>query len=392
MINDPLRYVAVPYAELKALLEMARDISKSSPWGQTNTQAWNPDIEQLPELGSEVPTIAGIVGESNTVLISMPDFEAIKALMPVVGSNNNWWINGVDSGVSAVPDTTKVLRPPILIRFPAITNGANPNEVLISGGLVTVYNGTDKVLEVPIVETVVDIYNKPMVVVGIDGIPVAKDTTDAILDAVPLFYAKHVVYGTVNIQSDITFALSASELSFYIQTLRDIKLVDVDAVNKQVDEALATMQNVLADSISTVQALINDIEAQAANKLIGVPRILAFNAWNSSGFNSGDTIAYYIADHTFNFPDNFAGSLAGYTATYGNAYPAEISILGIFNQVGTNSEVRIGSLQISTDGVITFVMYQSGYTVLQGSKLLFKVDSMTYIESVSLTLVHTLES
>ena len=107
MINDPLKYVAVPYAELKALLEMARDISKSSPWGQTNTQAWNPDIEQLPELGSEVPTIAGIIGESNTVLISMPDFEAIKQLMPVVGANNNWWINGVDSGISAVPDTVK---------------------------------------------------------------------------------------------------------------------------------------------------------------------------------------------------------------------------------------------------------------------------------------------
>ena len=385
MINDPLKYVAVPYAELQALLEMARNVSKNSPWGQADTQPWNPEIKQLAELGDEVPTIAGVIGESNTVLISMPDFEAFKQLMPVVGANNNWWINGVDSGVSAVPDNTKVLRPPMLIRFPSITNGANPNEVLISGGLVTVYNGTDKVLEVPIVETVVDIYNKPMVVVGIDGIPVAKDTTDAILNAVPLFYAKHVVYGTVNIQADITFALSASELSFYIQTLRAIKLIDVDAANQQVTAALTTMQNVLADSIATIQALMDSVEVEANNKLLGVPRVLSFCHFNDYSYELGMVTAYYRADHNYKFPANFAGSYATFRIRSPYVTLPEVGLLGIY----VNNH-KIGAVQFNVDNTSIFIMYQDAYQIIQGDLIEFKVETMTYIGSFSLTLVHEL--
>ena len=141
MINDPLKYVAVPYAELQALLEMARNVSKNSPWGQSDTQPWNPEIKQLAELGDEVPTIAGVVGESNTVLISMPDIEALKAMMPYIGVNGNWYINGIDTGVKATPDTSKVLRPHMVIEQPVVTATANQDELAFTGGKVTVFDG-----------------------------------------------------------------------------------------------------------------------------------------------------------------------------------------------------------------------------------------------------------
>lgn len=376
MINDPLRYVAVPYAELKALLEMARDISKSSPWGQTNTQAWNPDIEQLPELGSNVPTIAGIIGESNTVLISMPDFEAIKQLMPVVGSNNNWWVNGVDTGIAAVPDKSKVLRPPMLIRFPAISAGANQDEILITGGLVTVFNGTDSVVELAIPDTTVNVYNKPMVIIDYQGNVSAVDTTDPILNAVPICYIKHTVHGTVDITNNVTMAISAAELSYYVQTLREIRLTDVEEIN-----------TIVQTGVNTINNMIGAVEAEAANKLLGVPRVLSFCHFNDYAYISGLTVAYFKADHTFKFPNNFEGSYAGFTVKAPYVTNLETAVLGIFVD-----DQRIGSVQFNTDGTSQFVMYQTGYTVHAGATLAFKVDIMTYIGSFSLTLKHTLEA
>ena len=402
MINDPLRYVAVPYAELKALLEMARDISKSSPWGQTNTQAWNPDIEQLPELGSEVPTIAGIVGESNTVLISMPDFEAIKALMPVVGANNNWWVNGVDTGISAIPDTSKVLRPHIVIEQPTISATANPDEVLITGGKITVFDGNSSVLEVAVVEATLNIYGKQMIVADSTGTLTAVVDTNPVINAVPVFYVNQQVHEVVNLDN-VTPAILASELCYYAQALKQLDVSNLNNLNTLLSNILTVVadaqiaavnavieakDNILqqiGDSLAAVEAEVDALLLAANTKLSGVPRVLSFCSFNDTGYVSGNTIAYFKVDHTFTFPNDFAGSQAAFTVRPPAESNAEIALIGIYV-----NNTRIGSVQFGTDGSSTFVMYETGFTVNTGDIISFKVDIMTYIGSFTLTLVHTL--
>ena len=76
-VSNPTQFVSVPFEELKNLMEMARGVAKRSPFGTVDTQPWNPDMTVLPELGNSLPTIAGVVGETNTILISLPDLELI---------------------------------------------------------------------------------------------------------------------------------------------------------------------------------------------------------------------------------------------------------------------------------------------------------------------------
>lgn len=64
----------------------------------------------LPELGNNLPTIAGVVGETNTILISLLDIELIKRLLPTIGANGNWWVNGEDTSISALADSSKIMR------------------------------------------------------------------------------------------------------------------------------------------------------------------------------------------------------------------------------------------------------------------------------------------
>ena len=404
MINDPLRYVAVPYAELKALLEMARDISKSSPWGQTNTQAWNPEIKQLAELGGEVPTIAGIIGESNTVLVSMPDLLAIKAMMPYIGTNNNWWVKGVDTGISAVPDASKVLRPHIVIEQPTISATANQDEVLITGGKITVFDGNSSVLEVAVVEATLNIYGMQMIVADSTGTLTAVVDTNPVINAVPVFYVNQQVHEVVNLDN-VTPAILASELCYYAQALKQLDVSNLNNLNtllsniltvvadaqiaavNAVIEAKDSILQQIGDSLAAVEAEVDALLLAANTKLSGVPRVLSFCHFNDYDYVSGLTVAYFKADHTFKFPNNFEGSYADFTVKAPYVTNLETAVLGIFVD-----DQRIGSVQFNTDGTSQFVMYQTGYTVHAGATLAFKVDIMTYIGSFSLTLKHTLEA
>ena len=402
MINDPLKYVAVPYAELQALLEMARNVSKNSPWGQSDTQPWNPEIKQLAELGDEVPTIAGVIGESNTVLISMPDIEALKAMMPYIGVNGNWHINGIDTGVKATPDTSKVLRPHMVIEQPVVTATANQDELAFTGGKVTVFDGISSVKEVLVSDATLTVFEQAMVVCNSTGVLSAVANTLPVIDAVPVFYITHTAHGVVDLVNVVP-AILASELCYYAQALKQLDLTNLNNLNNLLHETIqaistaqiaavaavvAAQEGVSADLqayLDAIQEQINALLGQASATLLGVPRVLSFCHFNDAEYVSGSTIAYFKVDHSFIFPNDFAGSLAAFTLKGVYTTNPEIAILAIYV-----NNVRIGSVQINTDNSIVFIMYEEGYSVNVGDILSFKVDIMTYIASITLTMLHTL--
>lgn len=401
-VLNPLQYVAVPYAELQALLEMARNVSKNSPWGQTDTQAWNPDIKTLPEIGGDCPTIAGIIGESNTVLVSMPDLEALKAMMPYIGANGNWYINGIDTGISATPDTSAVLRPQIVVEQPTITATANVDEVFITGGKVTVFSGTTQVKTVDVLDATLLVLNKPMIVVNAEGVVSAVDTTSPIVDAVPLFYVSHVASGTVNLDN-VTPAILASELCYYAQALKQLDVSNLNNLNtllsniltvvadaqiaavNAVIEAKDSILQQIGDSLAAVEAEVDALLLAANTKLSGVPRVLSFCSFNEAGYEGGDLIAYFKADHPFKFPENFAESLAGFELKNPYITNPETALIGIW----VNS-IRIGSIQINTDNSVVFIMYQQGFNIGIGDTIKFTVDVMSFITSITVSIKHYL--
>ena len=116
-----------------------------------------------------------------------------------------------------------------------------------------------------------------------------------------------------------------------------------------------------------------------------LPRVLSFCSINDTGYVSGNTIAYFKADHDFTFPDNFEGSQSTYTVIPPLDTLSETALVGIFV-----NNVRIGSVQFNTDGTTIFIMYETGFSILKGDIISFKVDTMTYIGSFTLSLVHTL--
>ena len=121
--------------------------------------------------------------------------------------------------------------------------------------------------------------------------------------------------------------------------------------------------------------------------LTNLPRILSFCSFNELGYVSGNTIAYYKADHNFIFPTDFAGSYADFTVRQPYTTNQEIGIVGIYAD-----NLRIGSVQFNLDGTSNFVMYEESYNIIAGTKLSFIVDQLTYIDSFTLTLMHTLEN
>lgn len=375
-VDNPTQFVAVPFAELKALMEMARNVAKRSPYGTVDTQPWNPDMEVLPELGNNLPTIAGVVGETNTILISLPDLDLIKRLLPTIGSNGNWWVAGEDTGISALPDSTKIMRPQFLIRPPTVLGSELANVITVTGGSVTVDNGVDKVLEIPIATATLDISGKVMAAVDTAGTVVLYSTTTPVSGHVPILYFNHTG-GVVDVPTAVEIAMSAAELSYYVTALRKM-----DAA--YFDELKAYMQSMLAQ----MQAIADSAEA----RLIGIPRFITFCHINDYDYVTPNEIGYFVADHNFAFKNNFEGSVGSCKLKTAYSVLPAPAIVAIWQEYATGASVRIGSVQFSVDNSrnAVFVQYQPTVNVSVGDIISFRVDGMDGVGSVSISLAHTL--
>ena len=375
-ITNPSQFVAVPFSELQALMEMARNVAKRSPFGTVDTQPWNPDMTVLPELGNNLPTIAGVVGETNTILISLPDLELIKRLLPTIGPNGNWWVNGEDTGISALADSSKIMRPQFLIRPPMVTGSELANVITVTGGSVTVDNGTDKVLEVPIKTATLDISGKKMATVDVAGTVYLYETKSPIAGHVPILYFNHVAGGLVDVPAAVEIAMSAQELSYYVTALRMLDADYFDAYKKYIEASIAQITAMLAS---------------AAAKLTGVPRFMSFCHINDYDYVTPNEIGFTVADHNFEFKDNFAGSVARCRPKAAFSVLPSIAIVAIWLEPSSGAPVRIGSVQFDTVTFVgTFVQYQQTVSVLAGDTISFRVDGMLGVNSVSINLAHLL--
>ena len=377
-VSNPTQFVSVPFEELKNLMEMARGVAKRSPFGTVDTQPWNPDMTVLPELGNSLPTIAGVVGETNTILISLPDMELIKRLLPVIGPNGTWWVNGEDTGISALADSSKIMRPQFLIRPPLVIASELANIITVSGGVVTVDDGTSKVIEVPINTATLDISGKKMAAVATDGTVVLYDTKLPVAGHVPILYFNHEVGKVVDVVASVEVAMSAAELAYYVTSLR---LLDADYFD-EVKKYLATSM-----------AQLNAILATADSRLVGVPRLITFCHINDYDYVTPNEIAYFVADHNFQFKANFAGSVASCRLKPAYSTLPANAMIAIWLQPAGGTEVRIGTIQFSVASpkAADFIQYNDTVNVAAGDTISFRVDGMEGINSVSVTLAHILE-
>lgn len=376
-VDNPTQFVAVPFAELKALMEMARNVAKRSPYGTVDTQPWNPDMEVLPELGNNLPTIAGVVGETNTILISLPDLDLIKRLLPTIGSNGNWWVAGEDTGISALPDSTKIMRPQFLIRPPSVIGSALANVITVTGGSVTVDNGTDKVVEIPIQTATIDISGKVMAAVDTTGTIHLYDSKLPVAGHVPILYFNHPTGNVVDIPASVEIAMSAAELSYYVTALRTLDAEFFEAYKQYMQSMLAQMQ-AIADS--------------AEAKLVGIPRFITFCHINDYDYVTPNEIGYFVADHDFEFKSNFAGSVASCRLKPAYSTLPTNAIVAIWLENISGTSIRIGSVQFSTTNprIGEFIQYQQVVQVIAGDIISFKVDGMEGINSITVSLAHTL--
>ena len=374
-VSNPTQFVAVPFEELINLMEMARGVAKRSPFGTVDTQPWNPDMTVLPELGNNLPTIAGVVGETNTILISLPDLELIKRLLPVIGPNGNWWVNGEDTGISALADSTKIMRPQFLIRPPMVTGSELNSVITVSGGVVTVDNGHDKVLEVPIQTATLNIAGMKMAAVDYNGAIHLYADRKPVAGHVPILYFKNTS-GVIDVPADVEIAMSAQELAYYVTALRTLDADYFDNYKQYIENAIAQIKAMLAS---------------ASSRLVGVPRFITFCHINDYDYVTPNEIAYYKADHSFVFRNNFEGSTAecrlkpAYTALISNA------IIAIWLEHPDKTKLRIGSVQFSigtTSGV--FIQYQQEVAVATNDIISFVVDGMEGVASVTVSLAHLL--
>ena len=374
-VSNPTQFVAVPFEELKNLMEMARGVAKRSPFGTVDTQPWNPDMTVLPELGNNLPTIAGVVGETNTILISMPDLELIKRLLPVIGPNGNWWVNGEDTGISALADSTKIMRPQFLIRPPMVTGSELNSVITVTGGVVTVDNGTDKVLEVPIQTATLNIAGMKMAAVDYNGVIHLYANKLPIAGHVPILYFKHKD-GVVDVPVEVEIAMSAQELAYYVTALRTLDADYFDSYKQYIENALAQIKAML-DSASA--------------RLVGVPRFITFCHINDFDYVTPNEIAYYKADHSFVFRNNFEGSTAECRLKPAYTMLASNAIIAIWIEHPDKTKERAGSVQFSagtTSGV--FIQYKQEVAVATNDIISFAVDGMEGVASVTVSLAHLL--
>ena len=375
-VSNPTQFVSVPFEELKNLMEMARGVAKRSPFGTVDTQPWNPDMTVLPELGNGLPTIAGVVGETNTILISLPDLELIKRLLPVIGPNGNWWVNGEDTGISALADSSKIMRPQFLIRPPMVTGNELANIITVSGGSVTVDNGTDKVLEIPIQTATLDISGKVMAAVDTTGTIHLYDSKLPVAGHVPILYFTHEVGTVVDVPASVEIAMSAQELAYYVTALRTLDADYFDAYKKYIEASIKQIEDLLAN---------------ANAKLVGVPRFMTFCHINDYDYVTPNEIGFMVADHSFSFKDNFAGSVARCRPKSAYSVLPSVAIVAIWLEPKNGVPVRIGSVQFDPITFVgTFVMYQQQVDVIVEDTVSFRVDGMLGVNSVSISLSHTL--
>ena len=375
-VSNPTQFVSVPFEELKNLMEMARGVAKRSPFGTVDTQPWNPDMTVLPELGNSLPTIAGVVGETNTILISLPDLELIKRLLPVIGPNGNWWVNGEDTGISALADSDKIMRPQFLIRPPMVTGSELNSVITVSGGVVTVDNGLDKVLEIPIQTATLNIAGMKMAAVDYNGVIHLYDNRQPVAGHVPILYFKNTS-GVIDVPADVEIAMSAQELAYYVTALRTL---DEDYFNDYKDY--------IEEAIRQIKAMLDS----ASSKLVGIPRFITFCHINDYDYVTPNEIGYFVADHDFKFTSNFAGSVASCRLKPAYSVLPANAIIAIWLEYASGVEIRIGSVQFSvaTPKIGEFVLYQDGVQVVKGDTISFRVDGMEGINSVSVSLAHTL--
>ncbi len=177
-------------------------------------------------------------------------------------------------------------------------------------------------------------------------------------------------------------------------TITDLRQVLLNPVDGFYYQWSGSLPKVISPNLNPVDYIETDgtftktttiLQSGAASTVADGTRLLSFCSINDTGYVSGNTIAYFKSDHDFLFPDNFAGSQAAFTVRPPAVTNAEVALIGIYV-----NNTRIGSVQFGTDGSSTFVMYQTGFAVLAGDTISFKVDIMTYIGSFTLTLVHTL--
>ena len=375
-ISNPSQFVSVPFEELKNLIEMARNVAKRSPFGTVDTQPWNPDMTVLPELGNSLPTVAGIVGETNTILIALPDLELIKRMLPTIGANGNWWVNGEDTGVSALADSNKIMRPQFLIRPPTVTGSELANVITVTGGVVTVDNGTDKVLEIPVQAATLDISGKVMAAVDTAGTIHLYDSNLPVAGHVPILYFTHKAGTVVDVPASVEIAMSAQELSYYVTVLRTLDADYFDAYKKYIESSIKQ---------------IEDLLASANAKLVGVPRFMTFCHINDYDYITPQEIGFMVADHSFSFKDNFAGSVARCRPKNSITVLPVDAIVAIWLEPANGVPTRIGSVQFNaTTFVGTFIMYQQSVDVLTNDTVSFRVDIMEGVNSVSISLSHTL--
>ena len=369
-VSNPTQFVSVPFEELKNLMEMARGVAKRSPFGTVDTQPWNPDMTVLPELGNSLPTIAGVVGETNTILISLPDLELIKRLLPVIGPNGNWWVNGEDTGISALADSSKIMRPQFLIRPPMVTGSELNSVITVSGGIVTVDNGTDKVLEIPIQTATLNIAGMKMATVDSSGVIHLYDSKLPVAGHVPILYFKHEG-GVVDVPAEVEIAMSAQELAYYVTALRTLDADYFDAYKQYIENAIAQIQAML-DS--------------ASSKLVGIPRFMCVFTSNDNEFEPTTEVCYFVADHDFKFKNNFEGSKAKCKLKSNFAVLPQVAQLAV-----KLNRVAIGSIAFDADTLAPqFNLYQQEVLVVENDEITLEVDSLVGVKSVYVALAHIL--
>lgn len=133
------------------------------------------------------------------------------------------------------------------------------------------------------------------------------------------------------------------------------------------------------------------IEYQAPNLdpavlIKALPRRLTFYSINQNGYVSGNDIAVVLVDTPLVLKNNFEGTLADYTL--GDLYTIlpNNAMVAIYQNT-----TRIGTIQF-TPGSHTpaLIQYQASNTFAKGDKLIFRVDTMTGIASLSVNMQHFL--
>ena len=129
--------------QLKAMDAPAQSPISTTFAGVAPIQTWMELGQVLPDIGDVDKKILASVGNTNTILMSTTTKDILATITVSIGTNGNWEVGGVDTGIPATGTAPERVPRPVGL-YNAVVLGSDNGALVLPAGLTyTVVDGTD---------------------------------------------------------------------------------------------------------------------------------------------------------------------------------------------------------------------------------------------------------